>query len=224
MTGISCVIPAYNEAPRIEAVLRTVVGHPAIDEVIVVDDGSRDGTAEAAARVAGARLIRMAQNRGKSWAVSEGIEAAAHDLILLLDSDLIGLSPEDITALIAPVRAGRAGMSISLRGNAPWLWRWIGLDYISGERVVPRAVIGAPEALRNLPRFGLEVYMNRRLIAARCPIAVIRWPDVASPWKSAKLGRWAGLRADVRMLRDMFRTITPGQALGQIVAMRRLRG
>ncbi|HEY0213151.1 MAG TPA: glycosyltransferase [Paenirhodobacter sp.] len=223
MRGLSCVIPAYNEAPRIAAVLQSVIGHPAIDEVIVVDDGSSDATAEIVAGIAGARLIRMAQNAGKSRAVATGIEAAQGDLILLLDSDLIGLSGADLNALIAPVRAGRADVAISLRGNAPGLWRAIGLDYISGERVVSKALLGPIEALRRLPRFGLEVYMNRRILAAGARIAVVRWPGVASPWKAAKRGRLAGVKADLKMLSDMFHTITPVQAVAQIWAMRRLR-
>lgn len=223
MSGLSCVIPAYNEAPRIAAVLRSVVGHPAIDEVIVVDDGSSDGTAEAAERIEGIRLIRLAQNRGKSWAVSVGIEAASQPLILFLDSDLLGLGPEALEALVAPVREGRADVSISLRGNSPWPWRAIGLDYISGERVMPKALIGETAALRALPRFGLEVYLNRRWIGSRQRIAVVRWPEVASPWKGAKRGRWEGVKADVKMLADMFRTIPLHHAAGQIWAMRRLR-
>ncbi|MFT3689984.1 glycosyltransferase family 2 protein [Paenirhodobacter sp.] len=220
---VTCVIPAFNEAPRIAAVLRSVVGHPAIAEVVVVDDGSSDGTAEVTRGIKGARLIALPQNRGKSWAVSVGIEEARHDHILLLDSDLIGLGPAALDALIAPVREGRSDVSISLRGNAPWPWRAIGLDYISGERVVPKRFLGTPGALRALPRFGLEVDMNRRLIAERARIAVVRWPEVASPWKGAKRGRWQGIRADARMLGDMFRTIPPYQAVGQIWAMRRLR-
>lgn len=221
--GLSCVIPAYNEAPRIAAVLASVVDHPAIDEVIVVDDGSSDGTAEAAAAVPGIRLIRLEQNRGKSWAVSVGIEAAAQDLVLLLDSDLLGLGPEALDALIAPVRSGQADVSISLRGNSPWPWRAIGLDYISGERVMPKALIGAAEDLRALPRFGLEMHLNRRWIAAQSRIAVVRWNAVASPWKGAKRGRWAGILADVKMLADMFRTVPLHRAAAQIQAMRRLR-
>lgn len=221
--GLSCVIPAYNEAPRIAAVLASVVDHPAIDEVIVVDDGSSDGTAEAAAAVPGIRLIRLEQNRGKSWAVSVGIEAAAQELVLLLDSDLLGLGPEALDALIAPVRAGQADVSISLRGNSPWPWRAIGLDYISGERVMPKALIGAAEDLRALPRFGLEMHLNRRWIAAQSRIAVVRWNTVASPWKGAKRGRWAGILADVKMLTDMFRTVPLHRAAAQIQAMRRLR-
>ncbi|SOB94428.1 glycosyltransferase family 2 protein [Rhodobacter maris] len=223
MKGLSCIIPAYNEAPRIEAVLNSVVGHPLIDEVIVVDDGSRDGTADVAARVPGIRLIRLPQNRGKSWAVAEGIAAAEHDLILLLDSDLLGLAPESLAALIFPVREGRADVTISLRGNAPFLWRLIGLDYISGERVLPKALIGSPEALRALPRFGLEMHLNRRMIAARARIMVVLWPKVASPWKGSKRGRWAGIKADIAMLADMFRTVPLPAAMAQIWAMWGLR-
>ena len=223
MAGISCVIPAYNEAPRLAGVLGTVVGHRLIDEVIVVDDGSTDGTAEVAETVAGIRLLRLTQNRGKSWAVAEGIAAARHDRVLLLDSDLLGLGPDALEALIAPVLDGRAEAAISLRGNAPLPWRLIGLDYISGERVLPKALIGPPEALRALPRFGLEMHLNRRLIAAGARLAVVRWPEVASPWKGAKRGRLAGLAADARMLADMFRTVPPHRAAAQIWAMRGLR-
>lgn len=221
--GLSCIVPAFNEAPRIAAVLTALQSHPGIEEVIVVDDGSTDATAAIVAGFAGVRLIRLPQNRGKTWAVSVGIEAARHSHLLLVDSDLLGLGTEALEALIAPVRAGHADVSVSLRGNAPRLWRRIGLDYISGERVLPRALVGAPEALRRLPRFGLEVHLNRQLIAAGHRLAVVPWPEVQSPWKSAKHGWWAGLQADLAMLADMFRTVPLHRALGQIVAMRRLR-
>lgn len=220
---VSCVIPAFNEAPRIATVLASVVGHPLIDEVIVVDDGSDDGTAEAARSVPGARILVHDENHGKSWAVATGIDAARHDLILLIDSDLIGLTEDDLSALIAPVRDGLADVSISLRGNAPRLWQMIGLDYISGERVVPKDLIGPTDALRALPRFGLEVAMNEHLIAAHARIAVIRWPEVESPWKGTKRGPWEGVKADAKMLGDMFDTIPAKHALTQIREMRRLR-
>ncbi|MBD3786095.1 MAG: glycosyltransferase family 2 protein [Sphingomonadales bacterium] len=220
---LSCVIPAYNEAPRIARVLASVVGHPMIDEVIVVDDGSADGTAEVVAGVSGVRLIRLPENRGKTFAVATGIEAAAHDLVMLLDSDLIGLAPEHLAALAAPVREGRADVSISLRRNAPGLWRAIGLDYISGERVLRRDWLLAGEGLRALPRFGLEVHMNRMLIGRAARIAVVHWPEVESPFKHTKFGLWAGLRADARMMRDIFRTVPAHRAALQIVQMRRLR-
>ncbi len=221
---LSCVVPAYNEAPRIGAVLRSLRGHPLIDETIVVDDGSTDGTAEIAKAEAeeGARLIVLPRNGGKTAAIAEGLKAARGDLLLLLDSDLLGLRPEDLTALIEPVLTGRAEASLSLRRNAPALWRAIGLDYISGERVAPRRLLPTPEALAALPRFGLEAATNALWISERAKIAVVRWPSVDSPFKHAKRGWREGLRGDLGMLRDIFATVPPHRAAAQIWRMRRL--
>ncbi|MEO1951520.1 glycosyltransferase [Thioclava sp.] len=229
MTTITCILPAYNEAPRIGAVLERVLDHRQIAEVIVIDDGSSDGTAEIAEGYRDAhphlRVLRRTQNYGKTAAVAAGIAEAAGSHLLLLDSDLLGLTHADLGALIAPVASGEADVTISLRRNAPRIWRMIGLDYISGERVIPREMLGERlDALNALPRFGLEVFMNRLWIAERARIAVVSWPGVDSPMKSAKLGNWrAGVAADARMIRDIFRTIAPHRALGQIVAMRSLR-
>jgi len=222
---ISCVIPAWNEAARIGGVLEAVADHPELAEVIVVDDGSTDATAEraeaAAARAANLRVIRLGANRGKSQAVAAGVGAAAHDWLLLLDADLQGLEPAAISALVAPVRQGQADAAISLRCNAPWPWRHVGLDFISGERLVPRAILD-PAALRGLPRFGLEVHMNRALIGRGARLAVVPWPRVRSPLKSEKQGRWRGWRSDLRMVRDIFATIPAHHALRQIWSLRRL--
>ena len=90
--------------------------------------------------------------------------------MLLLDADLVGLRPADVTALVRPVLDGSADVAISLRGNAPRLWRMIGLDYISGERVLPmdflRPHLGA---LVDLPPFAFEVWLNRLFIERRAP-------------------------------------------------------
>lgn len=216
---LSCIIPAHNEAPRIAAVLRAVVGHPLIDEVIVVDDGSTDGTTGVVAAQPGVKLVALAQNGGKTAAIAAGLRAARHDLVLFVDSDLSGLEPAHLTALIVPVLRGRADVAVSLRGNAPLPWRLIGLDYISGERVVPRALLPAPDTMAALPRFGLEVAMNEGWIAAQAKIAVVPWPAVDSPFKHAKRGLAAGLRAELAMLRDIFTTVSPWRAGWQIWRM-----
>lgn len=221
---VTCIIPAYNEEARIAAVLESVIGHPLIDEVIVVDDGSADGTADVVAGIEGARLIRMPQNRGKTWAVTVGIEEAAGEHLLLVDADLLGLQPWHLEALIAPVVGGQADISISLRTNAPRVWHMIGIDYISGERVMPKRLLSPHiDAMRALPKFGLEVFMNSLLIRDGARVAVVKWPGVKSPFKNAKYGWRKGVVADVKMIGDMCRSVGAFGLLGQIMRMRRQR-
>lgn len=218
---VSCIIPAWNEAARIGAVLDAALAHPALAEVIVVDDASTDATAAMAA-AQGARVLRQPQNGGKSAAVARGLAAARGDLVLLLDADLVGLTAADLTRLLDPVLTGRADAALSLRANAPRVWQALGLDYISGERVMPRALL-APHLARMaaLRRFGLEVWLNDLWIAADLRLAVVRLP-VQSPAKAAKHGLAAGLAGDLGMLRDIGRTVGLRRAVAQMLAMRRM--
>lgn len=220
---VTCLLPAYNEAPRIGAVLDVVTRHPLIHEVIVIDDGSTDATANVAARI-GVTLILMPQNGGKSRAIAAGVASATGDTLLLLDSDLIGLTLHDLTRLMAPVLDGRADTAISLRRNAPRLWRWIGLDYISGERVLPKAMLSSHlDQLHQMPRFGVEVFLNTLWIASGSRIAVVPWDDVDSPSKRSKQGAWRGARSDIGMLRDILRTVGTHRIIRQIRHLRALR-
>lgn len=221
---LTCIIPAFNEEARIGAVLQAVLGHPLIDEVLVVDDGSRDGTSAVVGGYPQARLITLAQNGGKTAALARGFAETRSEVILLIDADLVGLSPAHLTALITPVLQGRAAMSISLRDNAPGLWRWIGLDYISGERALLRDLLaGQEKAVQRLPKFGFEVFLNALILKAHAPLAVVRLPGVKSPLKSAKYGFWTGIWGDILMLCDLMRAVPPLGLIGQVVRMRRLR-
>lgn len=221
--SFTCLIPAYNEATRIGPVLDAVLALPLLAQVIVIDDGSTDDT-HAIARAKGAQVIRTPGNLGKTKALAMGFDAVTTSHVVLIDADLTGLTGQALTALIDPVRDGTATATISLRGNAPRTWRLIGIDYISGERVIARELLaGHQDKLTGLPRFGFEVFLNRLLIARNAPIAIVPWPDVASPSKASKRGVVAGIRADIAMMADIFRTIGPVDCLRQITALRRLR-
>lgn len=221
---ISCIVPAYNEGPRIKAVLDVVAAHPLIDEVIVVDDGSSDHTAALASGWEKVNLVCLAKNGGKTRALATGIAKARGTYLLLVDSDLIGLGAAELTALILPVLNDQADMAISLRRNAPGLWHLIGIDYISGERVLRRSLIADRLAeLDSLPRFGFEVWLNQICIEAATRLAVVEWGRVDSPIKSHKYGVLQGIAADFLMIADLLRTAGPLQLVQQIVRMRNLR-
>jgi glycosyltransferase involved in cell wall biosynthesis len=83
---VSVVVPAYNEASAIAAVVQSLRQAAAWHEVIVVDDGSRDETAARAAE-AGATVVRHPYNKGNGAAVKSGIRRASGEYVLILDGD-----------------------------------------------------------------------------------------------------------------------------------------
>ncbi|PLZ01287.1 glycosyl transferase [Burkholderia sp. WAC0059] len=221
---VSCIICAYNEAPRIGKVLAAASVHPLLDEVIVVDDGSTDGTAEVVKGFPSVRLITCATNGGKSAAMAIGVAAAQNKLLMLLDADLKGLATEHITALAAPVLGGTADISLSLRQNSLLLFRAIGLDFVSGERVVRKELLGeALKEIHGLPRFGIEVFMNHLIITRRLSVAVVHWPHVTQARKTEKLGYWKGIRAEWRMIADLLKVTYPLALFSQTVRLFFLR-
>jgi len=119
---VAVVIPARNEADRIRATVTGAAGLPGVDLVLVVDDGSRDGTA-AVAEEAGASVVRHSRSRGKAAAMESGAEAVrlletrdsrSHPRhLLFLDGDL-GQTAAGAAPLAEPVRAGEADMTIAV--------------------------------------------------------------------------------------------------------------
>ncbi|BCB90903.1 glycosyltransferase family 2 protein [Phytohabitans suffuscus] len=108
---LSILMPVYNEARTIEVAVKRVLGvaYQVDFELVIVDDGSTDGTADALAAVADSRvrLISHERNRGKGAAIRTAAEAASGDYMIICDADL-EYSPEEIPGLLAPVIAGEA--------------------------------------------------------------------------------------------------------------------
>lgn len=208
MKKITCIVPTYNESKRISNILNVVSNHPLIDEVIVVDDGSKDNTIDVVKKITNVKLIVHEVNKGKSAAVYTGITKAEGEFVLLVDADLIGLNSENISNLIKPVIENTCDVSFSLRGNTPFFWKKIGLDYITGERVFRKSILDEhAEEILKLPKFGLESFFNIYIIKNNCKIKVVNWDNVESPYKYKKVGLLKGLIADINMIADIFMTI-----------------
>jgi glycosyltransferase involved in cell wall biosynthesis len=213
---ISCIVCAYNEADRIQHILEAVYRHPALLEVIVVNDGSTDATETLLKGYPEIRVLSYSPNRGKTYALTQGISAARGEHLMLLDADLAGVTPPDIQALIDPVASGRADVSISLRSNSLALYRLIGLDFVSGERILPAWLLAdAIAAMERLPRWGGEAFINDLIIRQGLSIAVVDWPRVFNVRKYSKVGFVRGLFAELAMVGDAVRVLSPWGAVRQ---------
>jgi glycosyltransferase involved in cell wall biosynthesis len=205
-------------------VLKAVVDHPLVNEIIVVDDGSTDQTQTVAKQFRNVRVLVQTTNGGKSGAICAGIRASASDLLLFLDADLVGLTAEDVTALLQPVLQGNADASISLRKDALLPWQFLGLDYLSGERVLCRDLLaGHLEEIAHLPGFGLESYINKVLINRDSRIKIVCWKQVGHTYKARKYGIWKGIAGEARMLMNIVETISLSGTANQILLMLRQR-
>jgi glycosyltransferase involved in cell wall biosynthesis len=132
---VSFLIPAYNEAATIVEVLDRVDALPFDKQVIVVDDGSTDGTADLVAARDGVLLLRQ-PNRGKGSALRSAIGHIDGDIAVIQDADM-EYDPAEVPALIEPIRAGLADVVYGSRlsGGKPQraylFWHLVGNRFLS---------------------------------------------------------------------------------------------
>jgi cellulose synthase/poly-beta-1,6-N-acetylglucosamine synthase-like glycosyltransferase len=132
---VSVVIPAYNEKEGMEGAIRSILGSEHAVEVIVVDDGSTDGTAELvdSLNLLGVTVIRK-PNGGKPSALNVGIRAARHDLLVLVDGDT-RFEPETVRRLVQPfadLRVGAVSGNAKVGNRRRMLGRWQHIEYVMG--------------------------------------------------------------------------------------------
>lgn len=219
---ISVVIAAYNEEPRIANVLKVVEHHPLIDEVIVVNDGSKDGTSDVVKKF-DVRLIENEQNMGKTMTVKRGIEAAKNDLIMMLDADLVGLDSDAIVKLAKPVLNSQVDWTLSLRGNSLLIYKLMGIDFVSGERVIPKEFFD-DSYIWSMPKMGysLETLLNKSLLNHKTTFCSVNIPELTITNKSGKVGLIKGIKGEIKMLGQIAKVMPVHKLFAMIITMARL--
>lgn len=207
---LAALVPAYNEAGRIRRVLAVLRELPQIAEIVVINDGSRDGTGEEAEAERPAdprlRVLHHPRNLGKGQALETGVAAVYAEYLLLLDADLMGLEGRHVSALCAPVLAGEADMTVGLFRGGRWntdLAHRV-TPWLSGQRCL-RAPLWrdvCPEAAQG---YGVEAALT---VAARQHHWRVSWialDGVHHPPCESHRGPFYGLLTRARMYRQVAR-------------------
>ncbi len=204
---IDVVMPARNEALTVAANVAAARGCRYARRVIVVDDGSTDCTAEAAA-AAGAEVVRRPASTGsKAHAMAAGLEATDAPTILFVDADCTGLTSAHLEEICEPYVAGRATMSIGAFDYGPllnwWILRWVPL---SGERVIPRWVFEAIPP-HKLDGYTIESRINEVIAEGRLRTVVRTMRGVSHRTKRDKFGPVEGAKATWAMFVTLIRLL-----------------
>ncbi|WP_367131141.1 glycosyltransferase [Saccharothrix sp. HUAS TT1] len=152
---VSVIVPAYNEAANIAAAVRSIAAseHPAEVEVVVVDDGSTDGTAAVveALGLPGVRVVSQ-PNRGKFAALNAGIALARHDALVLVDGDTV-FEPDTVSKVVRPLGdtgVGAVSGNVKVANRGGLLGRWQHLEYCAGSNL-DRQILNALECIPTIP-------------------------------------------------------------------------
>lgn len=118
---VSVIVPIYNEIDHIDELLQQIQASPVEKEIIIIDDGSTDGTQQKLRDLRPSSAITVIfhqQNWGKGAAIRTGLRYARGEYILIQDSDL-EYDPQDYPALLEPLRAGQANVVYGVRPDRP---------------------------------------------------------------------------------------------------------
>lgn len=205
--GVTAIVPAYNEEATVGQVIEILLDCPEIDEIVVVSDGSEDKTAEVARRYP-VRVLELKENVGKGGAMKAGVEFTANDIVLFIDADLIGLKHEHVKALIDPVNAGRADMSVGVFEDGRFatdLAQKIA-PFLSGQRAVRRSLFQQIPQLEKT-RYGIEVALSRYADKHDVPVELVHLRDLSQIMKEEKRGVVKGFCARMRMYWEIMKSV-----------------
>lgn len=206
---ISLIIPAYNEAKNIHRVLDVVADLDFIDEKIVVNDCSIDKTVDVVKKYPKIRLINRKKNGGKGMALYDGIVNSKHDLLLFLDSDLIGLTESHILELLAPVAFSKiADLSLGVFDlkhlTASKLVNRT-IPSISGQRVIWRKDLPQSSKYKD-SHYGVDAQITAAVSKDRREVVVLHGlSQVMKEQKERDI--WKAFGQRYKMYEDIFKTV-----------------
>ncbi len=196
---VTCLIPVYNEGPRLVRTVTLLHNVKEIDEFVIVDDGSTDdGIAKLHTKYPAIKIIKLSHNQGKSAAVRVGLAKIRAELTLLVDADIRGLIPSEISdGIVVMKKNPKVEMLIFRRLQSPVTAKLDRSDImLSGERVIKTKMLKEVMSQQPLPEnYEMEVALNQYCIDRQAP-AYWYPTQMYNTYKILKMGLVKGLWYD----------------------------
>ena len=164
---VTAILPFYNEQKTLLIVLKAFAGAKNIDQIILVNDGSRDDSLRIAKEFLKAQadprfaLINCRSNHGKAAAVGKGLDRANNEIILLYDADMKHANSDTIERMMTDFVNHDDQLLIAAVTDKPAIFKWRFLDFLSGERMFYKSVLTPYRRLLNDDLgYGLEILIN----------------------------------------------------------------
>ncbi|HOR42039.1 MAG TPA: glycosyltransferase family 2 protein [Atribacterota bacterium] len=206
---LAILIPAYNEEPRIDSVLKVVCSYRDEKRIIVIDDGSSDRTAEQAQKYS-VEVLRHNYNRGKGAALQTGIAQVGNaDYWLFLDADLVSLKEAHLNALLRPLENNNnVGMTVGIfeTGSKFGVNYWVSFaqkyfSILNGQMALSGGFIKMLPDL-SWAKFGVEIFLTKLADYYGIKMANPILPGLTHHIKEDKLGLGAGFLYRLQMYRE----------------------
>ncbi|MEK9130820.1 MAG: glycosyltransferase [Patescibacteria group bacterium] len=206
MNRVAAIVPAFNEEPTIAKVVAVLRSSSLVDEVIVVSDGSTDGTS-AAASAAGATVYDLERKGGKGNAMLHALTRTDAQVILFCDADLKGFTLDHVGRLLEPVLNGGRVMNVGLRDRGTIINRFSQfLPLIGGERAILRRIVEAVPP-QYLSGFMVESALNYYCRYRRMPYGSVLLRGLSIRRKYEKVGWKEGLKQYRRMITQVVKAM-----------------
>lgn len=193
---VSAILCAYNEEATVREVMEALVNSPLIDEVIAVDDGSKDRTGSIINEFRHpdhVKAILLAENRGKGYAMATAATQSSGDILLFIDADLKNLSSKHISILLDTFFTQECEMVVGFPIRGESITFVESLDpfrHLSGQRVLSRENFIALLNSICTSGYGVETILNDYFREQRKPIRSIFLPNLTHLIKVEKTGLW----------------------------------